>query len=84
MLIKVDEELIDVIAICNKDIKIYKIKWKNREYKITKIGYHHKFFLGSTLIHVFHISNDSLAFRIVFNTNTLRWKLTEVSDGQPN
>jgi hypothetical protein len=58
-----------------------KVKWQGRVYPITKLGYHHKFKAGRTLIHVFSVCNDDLAFRLEFDTDNLQWVLQEISDG---
>ncbi len=57
------------------------VKWKNRTYKITKIGLHHTFYEGNTLYHVFSVMTDTLFMRLVLNTENLLWKLEEISDG---
>lgn len=77
-------ERIDVITIYRKTgalVMPYKLRWNGKEYKITKLGYHHKIKEGKTLIHIFSCSNDSLAFRLRFNSDTLSWILEEVLDG---
>ena len=58
-----------------------KIKWQGRVYYITKIGYHHKIKKGEKLLHIFSVSNDSIAFRLSFDVENLHWTLEEVSDG---
>lgn len=77
-------ERVDVITIYRKAGAIvmpYKLRWNGREYKITTLGYHHKVKEGKTVVHVFSVSNDELAFRLRFNTDTLSWILEEVLDG---
>lgn len=59
----------------------YKLRWNGRDYFIKKLGYHHKIKEGKTLIHIFSVSADSLAFRLRFNSDTLSWILEEVLDG---
>lgn len=53
--------------------------WKNRDYKITKIGLHHNFYEGKTLIHVFSCLSDTLFLELKFNTKNLLWNLTKIS-----
>jgi len=57
------------------------IIWKNRIYRVTKLGLHHTYKEGDKLLHVFSVVAGSLFFRLVFDTNTLHWKLTGVEDG---
>ena len=58
--------------------------WEGRKYPITKIGMHHTFRNGRTLLHVFSVETDSLYFRLVLDTDTLHWRVEEISDGEPN
>lgn len=83
MLEKIDEK-VSVVTIYSKEKSLampVKLKWNDKVYVINKLGYHHKYKLGKTLIHVFSVSNSSLAFRLEFNSDTLTWTLMEVSDG---
>jgi len=54
--------------------------WRNRLYKVKKVGLHHKFNRGNTLYHVFSVTNGSLFLRLILNTNNLTWKLEEIQD----
>jgi len=80
-------EAIDVITIYQRTggkAAPYKIRWNNRSYLITKIGYHHKVREGRFIYHVFHACTDSLAFKLKHDPDTLAWFLEEVSDGNPD
>jgi len=62
-----------------------RILWQGNTYTTSKVGLHHTFKRGDTLIHVFSVVTDKdLFFRLEFDTKTLHWTLTEVSDGLPN
>jgi len=63
-----------------RQTKILKIIWKNAVYNINKHGLHYTFKKGSTLIHVFSVSNSSLNFKLTFDTDSLNWMLEEVYD----
>lgn len=52
--------------------------WKNRDYKITKIGLHHNYFEGKTLIHIFSVLSDDIFLKLKFNTKYLTWNLIEI------
>jgi len=54
--------------------------WNNRLYAITKIGFHHTYKVGETLIHAFSVSTPTLFFRIELDTNNLHWKIVEIAD----
>ena len=56
------------------------VNWKNRIYKIKKIGLHHTFREGQTLYHVFSVVTETLFLRLVLNTDNLRWRLEAVED----
>ena len=56
------------------------VKWKNRVYKIKKIGLHHTYREGRILYHVFSVVTDTLFLRLVLNTDNLCWRLEEVDD----
>ena len=57
------------------------VKWKDRIYKIEKVGLHHTYRQGKTLYHVFSVASKNLFMRLVFNTESLGWKLEEVENG---
>jgi len=52
--------------------------WKNRDYKITKIGLHHNYYEGKTLVHIFSCLSDDLFLKLKFNTKNLQWNLMEI------
>lgn len=58
--------------------------WNGRLYPVVKIGLHHTFRQGRTLYHVFSVASKSLFFRLVLDTETLHWRLEEISDGLPD
>jgi hypothetical protein len=63
---------------------IYKVKWRGKEYLITKLAYHHKVREGRTLFHKFAVSTGGLDLRLTYDTENLQWILEEVSDGFGN
>lgn len=83
MLLKLQEN-IDVVLLCKHQGNIimpYKIRWRNREYIIKKLGYRYREKVGKTFFHIFHVTDDSLAFRLRLDPNNLHWTIEEVSDG---
>jgi hypothetical protein len=60
------------------------VLWNGRRYPIVKLGLHHTFREGRTLFHVFSAAGETLFFRLVLNSETLHWKLEEISDGLPS
>lgn len=61
-----------------------KIRWDGRVYSVTKVGLHHNFRIGRTLHHVFSVLCQETFFKLNLNTDTLSWRLEEVSDGLPD
>ena len=55
--------------------------WNGRLYAIRQIGFHHTFREGRTLYHVFSVVASTLFFRLIFNTESLAWRIEEISDG---
>lgn len=56
------------------------ITWKNRDYKVTKVGFHHKYKQGKTLFHIFSVVSGTIFLRLKLNTNNLKWKLDGIND----
>ena len=56
------------------------VKWKGRIHKIEKVGFHHQFRQGRVLYHVFSVSTKTLSMKLILDTETLNWRLEEVSD----
>ena len=61
-----------------------KLIWDGQNYPINKVGLHHTFHQGRTLYHVFSVVSQTLFFRLVLDTDTLHWRLEEISDGLPD
>lgn len=61
-----------------------KVRWENRDYFIDKVGYHHHYWSGRVLVHVYSVATMTMFFRLEFNTETLNWKVTEIADNEPN
>ncbi len=57
------------------------VKWRARVHKIEKVGLHYTFREGRVLYHIFSVSTKTLAMKLRFDTETLGWRLEEVSDG---
>ena len=61
-----------------------KIRWENRDYLVSKIGYHHTYYAGRVVHHVYSVITSNLFFRLELNTETLNWRVTEVADAEVN
>ena len=53
------------------------VVWKNRDYKITKVGFRHNYYEGKTLVHVFSCLSGDLFLKLKFDTKHLTWNLIE-------
>ncbi|MCR4263394.1 MAG: hypothetical protein NUV98_01585 [Candidatus Roizmanbacteria bacterium] len=62
----------------------YRMKWRNHVHDITQVTYYHSERLGRTVLHIFHLTDGNLDFKVVLNSETLSWILKEVSDGSVN
>lgn len=61
-----------------------RVRWDGKVYAIKKVGMHHTYYEGKTLMHVFSVESETLFFRLVFNTQNLHWRLEEIADELPN
>jgi len=64
----------------NKKVMPTEIIWNSRTYKIQKLGLHYTYKSGTRLYHVFCVTSDSANFKLVFDTVSLLWELSEVYD----
>lgn len=81
---EVINEKISVITLFNRETREVtpkKIRWQGRDYLITRLTYHHKIKQGRTTLHIFHVTDDNLDFRLSLDTENLQWTLEEVCDG---
>lgn len=73
---RIDEKVNVVLA---NDIPL-SVHWRNRDYKITKVGLRHNFYDGKILMHVFSVLSDSLFLKLKLNTKNLQWNLEEICE----
>lgn len=70
----IDEE-VNVVLANNIPLSMH---WRNRDYKITKIGLRHDYLEGKTLVHIFSVLSNDLFLKLKFNTKHLTWNLIEI------
>jgi len=85
MLEKINEE-VSVVMYYSAQRKIalpHLIRWKNQDYSVSQIGYHHTVQEGKVLHHIFELTNTeaNIWFRLNLNTANLHWRLEAISDG---
>ena len=56
------------------------VRWRGRNYTITKIGLHHVYRTGRTLYHIFSVLTGTIFMRLKLNTDNLNWSLEEIAD----
>ncbi|MBU1326971.1 hypothetical protein KKB64_05525 [Patescibacteria group bacterium] len=56
--------------------------WRGRRLVIRKVGLHHTYRSGATLIHVFSVTDGANFYRLEFNTESLEWKLVEIDSNE--
>lgn len=79
------DERISVVAVFGdtyKSVQPFRIKWNGREYRITKVGYVHKYKEGKTLFHAFSVTDGLNFFELLFNTDELSWLIGRVANGE--
>lgn len=77
-------ERVNVLAVFDRDIEniiIHKVRWSGKVYPISKMGYQYKQRIGRNIVHVFHVNNATIHFKLQFDTEHLAWYVMEVSDG---
>jgi len=59
------------------------VHWKNKDYPVGEVGFHHTVWAGKTLHHIYELvdRDESLWLRLNFDTSNLHWTLEAVSDG---
>lgn len=83
MPVQINEPISVELIYDGKTRQVYprRVGWRGRIYQIKTVGLHHLIKEGTTLLHVFSVTDGTTFFRLVFNTKNLHWKLTEVEDG---
>ncbi len=56
--------------------------WRERLYKVKKVGLHHVYRVGKLLFHIFSVTDGNLFFRLSLNSESLHWLLEEIADGE--
>lgn len=72
-------EKVDVVLASSNPISMH---WRNKDYRITKVGLRHNFYEGNDLIHIFSVLSGSLFLKLKLNTKTLSWTLLEVLENE--
>ncbi len=65
-----------------KTVRPFGIRWEEKTYTITQIGYRHKYREGQNTIYVFSASDGLNYFELLVQSSDVRWILGRVQ--QPN
>lgn len=71
------DEAVNVVLANSTPLSIH---WRNRDYKITKVGLWHNMYEGKTLMHVFSVLSGNLFLKLKLDTKHLKWILLEVAE----
>lgn len=80
-------ERVDVVAVYKKqgDISTLcmpcKMRWRNQEINLTELALRHPTVSGKRMIHVFHVSDGTNAYRLEFDAESLTWTLVALMAG---
>lgn len=83
-MIETINEKVGVVAIYQPRTRSFSphlIKWQLRTYTVRKVCYQHKVRLGRTIHYIFHVTDGTMDFKLIFDTDSLTWVLSEVCDG---
>lgn len=77
------DDPVEVLVLFREDRPIpYAFIWKNRKVKVKAINLVHESRDGRSKIVHFAVSDDANAYKLKFNTDTMKWRLEETySDG---
>ena len=85
---KIDEEVSVVMFYSAQQRRalLHTISWQNKDYTVKDLGYHHSYYEGKVLYHIFELTvkEADLWMRLNLNTKNLHWTLEAVSDGLAN
>lgn len=77
-------EKISVVSSYNREkglITPRKIHWQGKDFLIKKLTYYHRVRQGRLLLHIFHVTDGVMDFRLSLNSENLHWTLEEITDG---
>lgn len=70
---RIDEQ-VNVVMANNIPLTMH---WRNRDYRITKVGLQHNYLEGKTLVHIFSVLSNDLFLKLKLDTKYLSWVLLE-------
>ena len=77
-------EKVSVISSYNREngeVFPRKMRWQGRDITFTEMPYFYKKREGRNIVHIFHVTNGVMDFKLRLDTDNLHWMLEEVTDG---
>jgi hypothetical protein len=82
---KIDEEVsvIYYYAAKHKKTVPHLLHWQNKDYSLGKVDYYHSFMEGRERMHIFELCDkeQTIWFRLKFDSSNLHWTLEAIHDG---
>lgn len=75
---------VSVVGVFNAKKRVFELKrvfFEGRVYEVEKMGLHHMIRKGREVIHVFSIVAGGMFFRLEMSSESLNFRLKEVTDG---
>jgi len=77
-LIKTKQPTDIIVIFVDNIIRPHIFKWAGKKFKVEKINLIHEEKLGDDKLVYFSITSENNYFKLVFNTNSLKWFIEEV------
>lgn len=77
-LIKTNQQTDIIVIFTNNGVQPYIFKWAGKKFKVEKINLVHEQKLGDDKLVYFSVTSENNYFKLVFNTNKLKWFIEEI------
>lgn len=72
------DEGVDVVAICDPNIRPVKFRWKGRVHEIGEVTHTWRTMEGEARIIHFSVTDDSALYELAYNSRDTSWRLKKV------
>ena len=66
----------------DRKVRPFRIRWGDRTFEITEVGYQYKYKEGQSVIHVFSATDGTNFFELKYDSEDLKWMLGRVADNE--
>lgn len=77
-IIKTNEEIEIITIFTKKGPQPFIFKWAGKKFKVEKINLVHETKIGDDKLVYFSVTSQNNYFKLVFNTNSLKWFIEEI------